>query len=50
MKKSNYRYEVILYWSDEDEGCIAEVPDLPGRAADGLVYQEPIANVELIHA
>ena len=44
--KSKYRYEIILYWSDEDEAYIAEVPELSGCAADGVSYQEAIANVE----
>ena len=42
------RYEVILYWSDEDEAFIAEVPELPGCMADGRTYQEALANVEVI--
>ncbi|MGH2544750.1 MAG: type II toxin-antitoxin system HicB family antitoxin [Ardenticatenaceae bacterium] len=42
------RYEVILYWSDEDEAFIAEVPELPGCMADGESYQEALANVEVI--
>jgi predicted RNase H-like HicB family nuclease len=42
------RYEVIIYWSDEDEAFIAEVPELPGCAADGATYQEALANVEVI--
>jgi predicted RNase H-like HicB family nuclease len=42
------RYEVILYWSDEDQAFIAEVPELPGCAADGGTYQEALANVEVI--
>jgi predicted RNase H-like HicB family nuclease len=29
------KYEIILYWSDEDEAFIAEVPELAGCAADG---------------
>ena len=29
-----HRYEVILYWSDPDQAFIAEVPELPGCAAD----------------
>jgi predicted RNase H-like HicB family nuclease len=40
------RYEVILYWSDEDSAFIAEVPELPGCAADGQSYQEALANAE----
>ena len=42
------RYEVIIYWSDEDHAFIAEVPELPGCAADGATYQEALANVEVI--
>jgi predicted RNase H-like HicB family nuclease len=42
------RYEVILYWSEEDQAFIAEVPELPGCAADGKTYREALANVERI--
>lgn len=42
------KYEVIIYWSDEDEAFIAEVPELPGCAADGETYQEALTNVEVI--
>jgi predicted RNase H-like HicB family nuclease len=44
------RYEVIIYWSDEDEAFIAEVPELPGCAADGPTYGEALANVQGIIA
>ncbi|HEV2198858.1 MAG TPA: type II toxin-antitoxin system HicB family antitoxin [Bryobacteraceae bacterium] len=44
------RYEVILYWSDEDETFIAEVPELAGCAADGATRQEALANVESVIA
>jgi predicted RNase H-like HicB family nuclease len=44
------RYEVIIYWSDEDQAFIAEVPELAGCAADGVTYQEALANVEVIIA
>jgi predicted RNase H-like HicB family nuclease len=44
--KSKWRYEIILYWSDEDQAYIAEVPELPGCAADGKTYKEALANVE----
>ena len=40
------QYEIILYWSREDQAFIAEVPELPGCAADGATYQEALANVE----
>ena len=45
---SRYRYEIILYWSDPDQAFLAEVPELPGCAADGATYQEALANVEVI--
>ena len=43
-----YKYEVIVYWSEEDRAFIAEVPELPGCAADGVTYQEAIKNVEVV--
>ncbi|HFE66720.1 MAG TPA: type II toxin-antitoxin system HicB family antitoxin [Chloroflexi bacterium] len=42
------KYEVIIYWSDEDEAFIAEAPELPGCMADGASYQEAISNIEQI--
>jgi predicted RNase H-like HicB family nuclease len=45
---SAFKYEVIIYWSHEDEAFIAEVPELPGCAADGATYQEALANLELV--
>ena len=42
------RYEVIIYWSDEDQAFIAEVPELVGCMADGATYQEALANVEVV--
>jgi len=42
------RYEIIMYWSDEDQAFIAEVPELPGCAADGETYQAALQNVEVI--
>jgi predicted RNase H-like HicB family nuclease len=41
-------YEIILYWSEEDQAFIAEVPELPGCAADGETYTEAVQNVEVI--
>jgi predicted RNase H-like HicB family nuclease len=42
------KYEVIIYWSQEDQAFIAEAPELPGCAADGKTYQEALANVEVV--
>jgi len=42
------KYEIILYWSDEDAAFIAEVPELPGCVADGSTRQEALANVETV--
>jgi predicted RNase H-like HicB family nuclease len=42
------KYEIILYWSKADEAFIAEVPELPGCAADGATYQEAVSNVEVV--
>jgi predicted RNase H-like HicB family nuclease len=44
------KYELIIYWSDEDKVFIAEVPELPGCAADGATYEEALKNVELVIA
>ena len=40
------RYEVIIFWSEEDDSFVAEVPELPGCMADGQTYQEAVANAE----
>lgn len=42
------RYEIIIFWSEEDKASIAEVPELPGCAADGSTYQEALENVGVI--
>jgi predicted RNase H-like HicB family nuclease len=46
--KNNWEYEIVIYWSDEDGAYIAEVPELPGCAADGKTYKQALANVEVI--
>ncbi len=42
------RYELIIYWSDEDNAFIVEVPELAGCMADGATYQEALANIEVV--
>jgi predicted RNase H-like HicB family nuclease len=44
------KYEIVLYWSDEDAAFIAEVPELAGCAADGATRQEALANAEIVIA
>ena len=43
-----FKYEVIVYWSDEDQAFIAEVPELSGCAAEGQTYQKALVNVQVI--
>ena len=40
------KYEVIIYWSEEDRAFIAEVPELPGCAANGSTQEAALANVQ----
>jgi len=42
------KYEVIIYWSEDDQAFIAEVPELAGCAADGATYEEALRNVEIV--
>ena len=44
----NPKYEVIIYWSEDDAAYVAEVPELPGCAADGATYAQALANVETV--
>lgn len=43
-----HKYEVIIYWSEDDERYIAEVPELPGCMADGRTRLEVLTNIEII--
>lgn len=41
-----HRYEVIIYWSDEDQAFVAEVPELPGCAAHGATSETALAEAQ----
>ena len=43
-----YKYEVIIYWSDDDNSYVAEVPELPGCMSDGTSYEEALTNVRIV--
>jgi predicted RNase H-like HicB family nuclease len=42
------KYEVIIYWSEEDLAFVAEVPELPGCAADGPTRQAALKNADVV--
>jgi predicted RNase H-like HicB family nuclease len=44
----NYKYEIIIYWSEGDQAYIAEIPELAGCMADGSSYQEAVYNAEIV--
>ena len=39
-----HKYETVIYWSEEDQLYIAEVPDLPGCMAHGKTDMEALVN------
>ena len=44
------KYEVIIYWSSDDQSFIAEAPELPGCMADGKTHGEALSNLEVVMA
>ena len=44
----NTKYELIIYWSDEDHAFLVEVPELPGCMADGETQSEALLNVQIV--
>ncbi len=40
------KYEIIIYWSDEDQAFLADVPELPGCMAHGDTYEFALANIK----
>lgn len=47
MKKEKFKYPIEVFWSDEDEGYIATVPDLPGCSAWGETEEEAVHEVHI---
>lgn len=45
-----YKYEIIIYWSDDDQCFITEVPELPGCMSDGKTQKEALENTQIIIA
>ena len=43
-----YKYEINIYWSEEDKAYVAEALELPGCMADGNTYHEALQNIELV--
>ena len=41
-------YELIIYWSEEDQSFIVEVPELSGCMADGNTYEQALANAQKV--
>jgi predicted RNase H-like HicB family nuclease len=42
------KYEMIVYWSDEDQTFVVDVPELPGCMADGETYEEAVTNARQV--
>lgn len=43
-----YKYERIIFWSEEDQSFIVDVPELPGCMADGKTAQQALDNTEIV--
>jgi predicted RNase H-like HicB family nuclease len=48
MSSGPLKYEVIIYWSADDDAFIAEVPELPGCAADGSTPEAALSEVQIV--
>jgi predicted RNase H-like HicB family nuclease len=40
------KYEIIIFWSDEDDAYVADVPELPGCMAHGNTHESALANAK----
>jgi excisionase family DNA binding protein len=43
-----WEYQILIYWSEEDQAFLAEIPELPGAIADGITRREALQNAEVI--
>ena len=43
---SEHRYEIVIYWSDQDQAYVAEVPELAGCMADGPTYSAALEQAQ----
>ena len=46
--EDDIKYEMVVYWSEDDGAYIVEVPELPGCTADGGSYEEAIKNTLVV--
>lgn len=46
--QEDIKYELIIYWSEDDDAYIVEVPELPGCMSDGRTYNEAIQNALIV--
>ncbi|MEO8249382.1 MAG: type II toxin-antitoxin system HicB family antitoxin [Burkholderiales bacterium] len=44
------KYELIIFWSDDDQSFVVEVPELQGCMADGGTYEQAVANAKKVIA
>lgn len=41
-------YELVIYWSEDDQSFVVEVPEFPGCMADGETYEQAVANAQRV--
>ena len=42
------KYELIIYWSKEDDAFVVDAPEMPGCMADGATYEQAVANAQVV--
>ena len=45
---ADYKYQMIITWSDEDQAFLVDVPDLPGCKADGKTVVDAVKNANIV--